>query len=248
MIPKVIHYSWFGGNPLPDEYKKYIETWKKFCPDYDIIEWNESNYDVTKNKYMHDAYKAGKWAFAADYTRLDVIYNHGGIYLDTDVELIKGLDSLLENEAFMGIENGKYVNPGLGFGAVKAHETIKKLRDCYLDITFVKDNGVTGPMHQTKYLLQYKLKPKSRKIQQVAGINIFPPEYFAPKSYTSLKTKITDNTYSIHHYSLSWFSGFQKKRHAFKLKWAERFGGSRLAYKMAAGAARLIIKRDKQEV
>jgi hypothetical protein len=245
MIPKTIHYCWFGGNPLPDEYKKYMESWRKFCPDYEIIEWNESNYNVSKCKYMQDAHSAGKWAFVSDYARLDIIYEHGGIYLDTDVELIKNLDGLLTNEAFMGIENKKYAALGLGFGAVKGHETIKELRDYYEKLTFMKDDGVTGPMHQTKLLRGKGLKPRSRKIQNVAGIRIYPPEYFAPKPYTTLKTKITPNTHSIHHYTLSWFADYQRKRHNFKLKWAERLGGSYLAYRLSAGVAKLIIRREK---
>ena len=102
MIPKIIHYCWFGGAELPEKDRKCIESWKKFCPDYQIIEWNENNYDVTKNTYMYQAYQAKKWGFVPDYARLDIIYQHGGIYLDTDVELVKNLDSLLENDAFMG--------------------------------------------------------------------------------------------------------------------------------------------------
>jgi hypothetical protein len=245
MIPKVIHYCWFGGNPIPAEYREYIKTWAEFCPDYEIIEWNEKNYDVTKNTYMHDAYKAQKWAFASDYARLDIVYEHGGIYLDTDIELLKNLDELLVHEAFMGIENRKYANTGLGFGAVKEHETIKELRDDYDSLTFTKDDGVTGPMHQTKLLRRKGLNPRSRKIQLVAGINVFPSEYFAPKSYTTLKVKSIENAYSIHHYGLSWFSEKQRKRLAFKMKWGNRLGGSYIAYKLSAGMAKLIIRREK---
>ena len=95
MIPKVIHYCWFGGNPLPDEAKRCIDSWKKYCPDYKIIEWNESNYDVNSNEYMKAAYNEKKWAFVSDYARVDVVYRYGGIYMDTDVELIKPLDKFL---------------------------------------------------------------------------------------------------------------------------------------------------------
>ena len=105
MIPKKIHYCWVGGNSKPPLVKKCIQSWKKYCPDYEIIEWNESNYDISKNIYMKQAYEAKKWAFVTDYMRLDIIYEHGGIYLDTDVELIKNIDDLLSNEAFAGIES-----------------------------------------------------------------------------------------------------------------------------------------------
>lgn len=111
MIPKKIHYCWFGGNPLPDSAKSCIASWRKFCPDYEIIEWNESNYDVNKIRYTQQAYACRKWSFVSDYARLDIIYQHGGIYLDTDVELLRPLDSLREYEGFMGFENGGMWHP-----------------------------------------------------------------------------------------------------------------------------------------
>jgi len=207
MIPKVIHYCWFGGNPIPDEYKKYMESWKKFCPGYKIIEWNESNYDITKNKYMHEAYQAKKWAFVSDYARLDIIYNHGGVYLDTDVELLKNLDRFLEHKAFAGFASKKYVGTGLGFGAVKSHETIRNFRDYYDDVSFINKDGsynlTACPEHQTKYLLTKGLKPNGKK-QNAADIIIYPVDYFSPICYKTLKLKLTDNTFSIHHYSSSW--------------------------------------------
>ena len=119
MIPKVIHYCWFGGNPIPEKDRRYIEGWKEKCPDYEIIEWNERNYDVSKNKYMAQAYEEKKWGFVSDYARLDLVYQYGGIYFDTDVELLKPLDNLLELEMFCGFESTKYVNFGIGFGAEK---------------------------------------------------------------------------------------------------------------------------------
>ena len=103
MIPKKIHYCWFGGNPLPELAIRCIESWKKYCPDYEIIRWDESNYDVTKNKYMYQAYENKRWGFVPDYARLDIIYNYGGIYLDTDVELLNSLDDLLDQKCFLGI-------------------------------------------------------------------------------------------------------------------------------------------------
>lgn len=103
-IPKIIHYCWFGGNILPDKVQKCIESWKRYCPDYKIICWNESNYDVNKIRYTKEAYKEKKWAFVSDYARLDIIYENGGIYLDTDVELICGMDILLQNDVFLAID------------------------------------------------------------------------------------------------------------------------------------------------
>ena len=127
MIPKKIHYCWFGNNPLPEKDRKCIESWKKYCPNYEIIRHDENNYDISKNKYMKQAYESKKWGFVPDYARLDIIYNEGGIYLDTDVELTKNLDELLKYDAYMGFEDDIHVSPGLGFGAIKHHEGIKKL-------------------------------------------------------------------------------------------------------------------------
>ena len=145
MIPKIIHYCWVGRSPKPESVLYCIESWRKYCPDYTIIEWNEDNYDFTKNKYMKQAYEKRKWGFVPDYARLDIVYNYGGIYLDTDVEIISNIDHLLDNVAFMGFENtgdGKYfVNCGQGFGAVPNNEVIGLMRDNYDDLEFIKKDG-----------------------------------------------------------------------------------------------------------
>ena len=121
MIPKIIHYCWFGRNPLPKTAEKCIRSWKKCCPDYEIIRWDESNFDVNCNEYCREMYEQEKWAFLTDYVRLRVVYENGGIYLDTDVEVIKPLDDLLHNSAYMGLETTDKVNTGLGFGAERNH-------------------------------------------------------------------------------------------------------------------------------
>ena len=126
MIPKKIHYCWFGHNQLPESAKKCINSWKKFCPSFDIIEWNEENFNIDAcPQYVKDAYSQKKWAFVTDYVRLKVVYENGGIYFDTDVELISRIDSLLKYNAYFGFEDGVYVNTGLGFGAVKGMGIIK---------------------------------------------------------------------------------------------------------------------------
>lgn len=228
MIPKNIHYCWFGGNPLPKEYENYIESWKYFCPDYEIIRWDESNYDVIKNKYMNEAYKAGKWCFVSDYARLDIIYEHGGIYLDTDVEIIKSFDDLLVNKAFMGFESKNKVASGLGFGAVKNHETIRLLRDFYNDLNFINTDGsfntTPSPDYQTRCLLKIGLKRNNKK-QSFAGITVYPIEYFAPKCFVTERLKITKNTYGIHHYSASWFDEVMCSKMEYQVKLSKYFGG-----------------------
>ena len=136
IIPKVIHYCWFGGEAIPLQCQKYMESWKKYCPDYEIVRWDESNYDVEKNQYMCEAYKAKSYGFVSDYARLDIVYNHGGIYLDVDVELVKSLDDFLYEKGFMAFHFYR-VSTGLGFGAVPSLPIIKKIRDDYERQTFV---------------------------------------------------------------------------------------------------------------
>jgi len=205
-IPKIIHYCWFGGNPLPDLAQKCIASWKKFCPDYRIKEWNESNYDVRNIPYISQAYDAKKYAFVSDYARLDIIYEHGGIYLDTDVELVKPLDNLLNLNGFMGFENGKLCNTGLGFGATSKLPIIKELRDIYTSLYFIKEDGnfnqTPCPYYQTDLLLKKGLLQNDSK-QTIEGLTIFPKEYFCPKNYLG-ETNLTKDTYSIHHFDASW--------------------------------------------
>ncbi|HHW23095.1 MAG TPA: glycosyl transferase [Clostridiaceae bacterium] len=214
MIPKKIHYCWVGGSPIPEKNMKCIESWKRFCPDYEIIEWNESNYDFSKNRYMKEAYEAGKWGFVPDYARLDIIYNHGGIYLDTDVELIKPLDELLYNNAYCGFENIQLVNLGLGFGGIAGFSLFKKMRDSYNDISFINQDGslnlVPSPFLQTDFLTNYGLK-KNGGFQVIEGLSVYPVEYFAPLSLSTRQLVKTENTYSIHWFDGSWLDKAQRE-------------------------------------
>lgn len=206
-IPKIIHYCWFGGTPFPKLAQKCIASWKKFCPDYEIIEWNESNYDVTKNKYMREAFENKQWAFVSDYARLDIIYENGGIYLDTDVELLKPLDNLLSLTGFIGFEeNKKLCATGLGFGAIPKLPIIKEFRDDYDNINFLTADGSFNltpcPVFQTDILLKKGLC-QDNSMQEIEGFTIFPDEYFCPKNWIG-QTNITPNTYSIHHFKGLW--------------------------------------------
>ena len=238
MIPKKIHYCWFGGNPLPELAQKCIASWRKFCPDYEIIEWNETNYDIKKNKYMSQAYENKRWAFVSDYARLDIIYTHGGIYLDTDVELIKPIDDLLELEAFAGVEqNSEYVALGLGFGACEGDITVKTMLDYYDGINF-EENGkldlTPAPkIHTTAlYKLGYAF---SAQITSCCTFTIYPSEYFCPINHDTNEISITDKTYSIHHYTASWYN--ETQRYALSLK---RKMGRFLPRKIAAVLATLV--------
>lgn len=237
MIPKKIHYCWFGNNPIPEKDQKCIDSWKKFCPDYEIIQWNESNYDVRKNKFISQAYDMKKWAFVSDYARLDIIYNNGGIYLDTDVEIVKSLDTLLENEAFMGFEKGRVIATGLGFGAVPRQKGIKLLRDSYDNLEFVDEKGnqkkaddTNCPIINSKVLTE-KGAVMNDQMQNVFGITLYPTEYFCPFNSTTGDLNCTENTYSIHWYSMSWVDDFDKKWRNRQQKFAKQFG-EKTAYKM----------------
>lgn len=201
MIPKVIHYCWFGGKPLPESVKKNIASWKKFCPDYEIKQWSEDNYDVNKYQYTMEAYHQKRYAFVTDVARLDIIYHEGGIYLDTDVELIKSLNPLLDNGLFLGMETGGRVATGLGIGAEKGHKILKENLNLYENIPFSSD--ITCVTYTTNLLKKYGLK-KANVIQNIEGALILPTEYLAPLNYGTNRLRITPNTYAIHHYDSSW--------------------------------------------
>lgn len=206
-IPKKIHYIWFSENPLPKQLQRYVDTWKKLCPDYEIVCWNEKNYDIFKHPYMVEAYKAGKWSFVCDYARLDIIYNHGGIYFDTDVELIRRPDELLAQEAFIGFERLNTVNTGSGFGAVKGMPIIKELRDNYDTVKFENHKNpndmVLCPYYETKVLKEHGLRLDGN-YQVIDGMSVYPVEYFNAKSLYSNRLRITENTISVHHCSWTW--------------------------------------------
>lgn len=217
LIPKTIHYCWFGKNPIPEKYKKWMESWKQYCPDYEIIEWNEQNYDITKNKYMYNAYKAKKWGFVPDYARLDIIYNHGGIYLDTDVELIANIDELLYQKGFAGFESSKYVNLGLGFGAQRGNRLIKKLMDDYNDREFIIGKEmIASPVIQTEVLRKNGLKLNG-EFQVLEDIVIYPEKMLSGKNLASRRIKLKDYTKSIHHFDGSWLDS-EKRKYAKELE------------------------------
>lgn len=230
-IPKIIHYCWVGGKPKPQSVLYCIESWKRCCPDYEIIEWNETNYDFSKNKYMKEAYDAKKWGFVPDYARLDIVYEHGGIYLDTDVEMIKSFDELLCHKSFFGFEDtgeGSYfVACGLGFGAEKNNPLIKKLRDYYEGISFLNADGslnlTPAPRHNTPIFEEYGVKADN-KFQLVSDNAFYPAEYFCPKIFKTGKTKVTEKTFSIHHFTASWLDEAVKKEIDHNQKICLRFG------------------------
>lgn len=211
-IPKIIHYCWFGGKSLPSDVKKCINSWEKYCPDYEIRQWNESNFDVNQNPFAKAAYDAKAWAFVSDYARLKIIYENGGIYLDTDVELMKPLDSLLKYECYLTIQqNGNYINTGLGFGAEKANPVIKMLLQTYNSITFDNNNkqNYSCSFINTADLKKIGFK-RIDKFQTLPYVTVFPSKYFDPYPSGKGKDLMCSETISIHHYSATWITGKQR--------------------------------------
>ena len=224
MIPKTIHYCWFGENEISEKEKECIDSWKRVMPDYEIKKWDESNYDYKKNSFIKDAYESKKWAFVSDFARLDIIYNNGGIYLDTDVEVIKRFDELLLNKAFFGFENSNYVSNGLGFGAEQNNSIIKENLDFYKKLEFNINNlnSISCSQITTNVLKDHGLV-LNNKYQELDYATIYPKDYFCPIDYYTGKTSITNNTFSIHHFFMSWFDKRDKKWFEFNRKLTKIF-------------------------
>lgn len=212
VIPKIIHYCWFGNKKMPKNVKRCIASWEKYCPGYQIKLWNEQNFDVSVNKYVKEAYEAKKWAFVTDYARLWIVYNYGGIYLDTDVEVIKSFDELVaKNKAFFGIEStpDHEINTGLGFGAEKGSDVVKELLKQYCDIPFDLGSGeydmTPCPKRNSLVFERYGFKYED-KLFQIKDFVILPSDYLSPKDFKSGVVTCTNNTVSIHHFDGSWQS------------------------------------------
>ena len=205
MIPKVIHYCWFGGNPLPYEVKKCIKSWEKMCPDYEIKQWNESNFDISDNTFARVAYENKAWAFVSDYARLKIVFDYGGIYLDTDVELLKSLDHLLDNKCYIGIQQAQSLcQTGLGFGAEKNSYIVEKMLEKYSNIEFDvnKKLELACPILNSEAISSIGTW-NIDNVNYWDEITIYPSKYFDPYGGANL---LCDETYSIHHYAASWTS------------------------------------------
>ena len=207
VIDKTIHYFWFGKADIPKHLQKYIASWSRVMPDYSIIRWDESNYDVQKNKYMKEAYECGKFGFVPDYARLDVLYHYGGIYLDTDVEVIKPFDDLLCDDAFMGFYDSNGVALGAGFGCVKGNDLIGQFMDAYNNLSFFDDDGhmnlTTCIEYQYPILKSYGFKMNNTQ-QCLNKVMVYPVQVFNPEGKTGLHTHYTKHTHSIHRSEISY--------------------------------------------
>ena len=234
MIPKKIHYCWFGGKDLPKLAKKCINSWKKYCPDYEIVRWDENSFDLSSNIYVKEAYESKKYAFVTDYVRLYALYTQGGIYMDTDVEVLKNLDQFLKDKSFSGFETDTTIPTGI-MGSESGTEIFKELLDYYKDKHFIQEDGsidMTTNVTIITDMMSKKGFTPNNKLQTVEEFTLYPKEYFCPIDYQTKKKNITDNTYTIHWFAGSWIP--KKDKIKFKVyKTAEKILGKENAHKVS---------------
>lgn len=229
-IPKTIHYFWFGGDPIPSLVKQCIKSWKKFCPDYEIKKWDESNFNIENScEYVREAYKAKKWAFVSDYARFYILNKYGGVYLDTDVELIKPIQKIIDAGPFFACETEKFdsINPGLGMATYPANILYEEIIEDYNKSHYLSPEGVpnTTPVGKRIVALLIRDGLKNKKgVQTIDGINIYPKDYFCPFNYFTGELKFTNNTVAIHHFAASWQDNKAKKYHKFGQFMTRKFG------------------------
>ena len=229
MIPKIIHYCWFGGKEKPEDVLKMIASWKKHCPDYEIKEWNETNFNIHLNRYTEEAYQQKKWAFVSDVARLWALVHEGGIYMDTDVEVIRPLDNLLANKAFIGFEGTQWIGTNL-MGTEPHNAFLQAFLEDYNHRNFTNQDGTLNQTTNveeitSRFLTQHNLV-RNGKQQQAGDFTVYPTDYFSPYDYINGKVRTTDNTYSIHWFSQSWI-----KRSKWKTRlsqWWHRIRGTQM--------------------
>lgn len=229
MIPKIIHYCWFGGKEKPEDVLKMIASWKKHCPDYEIKEWNETNFNIHLNRYTEEAYQQKKWAFVSDVARLWALVHEGGIYMDTDVEVIRPLDNLLANKAFIGFEGTQWIGTNL-MGTEPHNAFLQAFLEDYNHRNFTNPDGTLNQTTNveeitSRFLSQHNLE-RNGKQQQAGDFTVYPTDYFSPYDYINGKVRTTANTYSIHWFSQSWI-----KRSKWKTRlsqWWHRICGTQM--------------------
>lgn len=233
-IPRQIHYCWFGGKPLGQKELSCIESWRRFLPDYEIVRWDETNFDVRCCAYASEAYDVGKWAFASDYARFKILFENGGLYFDTDVELIASIEDIISKGPYMGFETDcalssnktavksgylPTVNPGVGLSAVPGMSLYREILASYEEDHFVGADGShnqTTIVHRVTGILRNHGLRDTSGLQEVAGITIYPSEYFSPKDFYTGVVTVTDNTRSIHHFAMSWFTEEEKHQYGIR--------------------------------
>lgn len=231
MIDKKIHYCWFGKGEKPDIVKKCIKTWEDKLFEYEIIEWNEDNFDINCNQYVKEAYEAKKFAFVSDYVRVYALYNYGGIYLDTDVEVFKSFDDLLDNESIWGFEQEDYIATST-IGAKKGNKIIGDFLNLYEDISFYKEDGsyndLTNVAMITDLLINKGVKMNGQ-YQMIEDATFYPQTFFSPYDYINCRKFITEDTYCMHHFYKSWLPLSVRLKGQVKQCIAKMIGGDKIA-------------------
>jgi hypothetical protein len=213
-IPKIIHYCWFGENEIPEKEKKCIQSWKKILPEYELVLWNEYSFNINSVPYVQQAYENKKYAFVSDYVRMYALFNFGGLYLDTDVEVIKPFDIFLNNKAFIGFENKTMIGTGI-IGSSKKEKIFKDLIDYYNGINFVNEKGYLDTTTNVQILAELLSKEgfkKENSNQKIKNIRIYERDIFCPKKNSDGSFNLTDRTVCIHHFSGSWLTDKERKR------------------------------------
>lgn len=218
-IPKIIHYCWFGSKEIPEMEQECIKSWKEKLPEYKIMFWNEETFDINKVKYVKEAYESKKYAFVSDYVRMYALYTYGGVYFDTDVEVIGDISKFLDNEAFVGFENKTMVGTGI-IGAKKESEIFKEMLEYYNNHSFIDEFGnldtTTNVQILTKMLEKDGFIPENKE-QKLDRIHIYERDIFCPKKLDNDKFNVSDRTVTIHHFSGSWLTEKEKKRGTNKI-------------------------------
>ncbi len=230
-IPRIIHYCWFGMNTKPDIVERCIDSWRRNLVGYEIIEWNESNFDITSNTFVREAYETGKFAFVSDYVRVYALYHYGGIYLDTDVKVLKTFDDLLYHDSFWGFEQENYIATST-IGAAKGNQLIKIFLDTYSEINFLQKDGthnnLTNVSIITNILQKHGLVSDGR-YQEINAIGTFYPQtYFSPYDYINCRWLITKETYTIHFFYKSWLPLRTRIKTGVKVLLAKVIGGENI--------------------
>lgn len=263
-IPKVIHYCWFGGSPLGEREQSCIESWKRALPGYEIKRWDEKNFDIESCDYCREAYERKMWAFVSDYARFKILCEYGGVYLDTDVEVIKSIDGLVESGPFMGFQDdysdcgspdageggSGTVAPGLGMAAYAHMPIFEEIIEYYNSVHFILENGDCDMTNVVDITTEMMLNHGMRAvegIQNVAGVTIYPSDYFNPKDSWTGEIKLNSNSYMIHHFNMSWLRPSQRTERRM-VAWLVRHGWKKKIAKPMSKALAVLIHLDLHRI